>query len=360
MGCEAGVVAVRFQAYSPSIQDIDKVVVDGNDCGRGLQLSHWPGNTTPPELKSDLSVEITLRLLAAGDRKSYLGEREIITNDHFDTDGLLSIWALLNPVVALDHSRKLVDAAAASDFYEFTTPDAVKFDLIVLAFNDPDRSPLGRGIGKLSSAHRQQAVTEALLDELPSLLYDTGRYRELWEEEYRRLEEEIKRINSGRVSVREHVEERLSVITTPEPLSHYGRDLAAHGQRMLEIIPTGSGARYVGHYRFYLWYDIVSRPTSPKHDLAGTAERLNRLEPGLSGGWAVTGWTPFLYFDGERSRSSIRGHYRDSCGESALPPRVVEEAVCEEFCRLDRDVSSWGHPNRGTALTGGGDHIAET
>jgi hypothetical protein len=42
--CKA--LAMIFRQYTPEIEEVDKIVVDGIKCGAGLQLSHWPGNTT--------------------------------------------------------------------------------------------------------------------------------------------------------------------------------------------------------------------------------------------------------------------------------------------------------------------------
>lgn len=53
-----------YRRYTPDLADTDKIIVDGNECGKGLQLSHWPGNTTPAHLRADLSVEIAMRFAA--------------------------------------------------------------------------------------------------------------------------------------------------------------------------------------------------------------------------------------------------------------------------------------------------------
>lgn len=107
---------MRFVAYTPDLDDVDKILVDGNEAGRGLQLSHWPGNTTPRRLKADLSVEIALRFVTDPDYHASVRGREIVTNDHYDTDGLLAAWVVLNPTVAVDHANALIAAAEAGDF----------------------------------------------------------------------------------------------------------------------------------------------------------------------------------------------------------------------------------------------------
>jgi len=113
---------MKFCQYTSDLHDVDKIIVDGNKCGLGLQLSHWPGNTTPVEFKADLSLDIVLRLLASPGFPAQLANFNLVTNDHYDTDGLLAIWTLLNPMKSLEHAPALQAAAEAGDFYEFTSP----------------------------------------------------------------------------------------------------------------------------------------------------------------------------------------------------------------------------------------------
>src|SRR5687768_11848564 len=140
---------MRFRQYTADLQNVDKIIVDGNKCGAGIQLSHWPGNTTPAQLKADLSVEIVLRLLFSAEPCIHRPHFDLATNDHYDTDGLLAIWALLNPTTSPGHMSALLAAAEAGDFYEFTSPQAVQFDLIVRAFESLESSPLAAQIACL-------------------------------------------------------------------------------------------------------------------------------------------------------------------------------------------------------------------
>src|ERR1044071_8605475 len=116
---------MRFQQYTSDLENVDKIIVDGNQCGIGIQLSHWPGNITPVQFKADLSVEIVLRLLRSPAALKYLRGRDLVTNDHYDTDGLLAAWALVHPAESLEHLAALRAAAEAGDFYEFTSAKAV-------------------------------------------------------------------------------------------------------------------------------------------------------------------------------------------------------------------------------------------
>ncbi|HTE05162.1 MAG TPA: DUF6687 family protein, partial [Planctomycetota bacterium] len=70
------------------------VFVDGTEPGF-RSLSHWPGNTTPPALKDDLSTGIALRFarLSEAEQVRLLGTFEVVANNHYDTDGALSAFA---------------------------------------------------------------------------------------------------------------------------------------------------------------------------------------------------------------------------------------------------------------------------
>ena len=85
----------------------------------GLNLSHWPGNRTPAHLKADTSTEMALKLARDPGREEWLRGVSIVTNNHFDTDGLLSLYAVLRPEEALRHEKEMIQAARTGDFGEF-------------------------------------------------------------------------------------------------------------------------------------------------------------------------------------------------------------------------------------------------
>ena len=331
---------MQFRQYTPDLHDTAKIVVDGNKCGVGLQLSHWPGNTTPAEFKADLSLDIVLRFLASPDFRTHLSDFDLVTNDHYDTDGLLAIWALLNPAKTAEHTPALQAAAEAGDFNEFTSPEAVQFDLIVRAFESVESSPVAAQIACLPDAQRWQIATEALQSEMPGLLYEPERYRHLWEEEYRKLQEMISRFRSGSVEVHEWPAERLSVISSNFPLNHFTRNIAARGHRILETVREREGTTYELYYREFLWYDIVFRTRTPKHLLLHAAETLNDLESSAAGGsWGVTRWTPALRFVASGPRATRIVKYDEPLGYSSLPLETVERIILEELHILDHQAS---------------------
>ena len=104
---------MRFQYYTAAIGDTPKLSVDGT-VDNAIHFSHWQGNKTPPSVKADTSTEIALNLAAAPNREELTQGIDLITNNHFDTDGVLSVWTMLNSEPALSLRDKLIAAAESS------------------------------------------------------------------------------------------------------------------------------------------------------------------------------------------------------------------------------------------------------
>lgn len=285
---------MRYLAFTPDLEHTPKIIVDTANCGRGLHLSHFPGNRTPPELKADLSTEVALRWAAHPNRTEYLRAADVVTNDHFDCDGMLAAYTVLRPTEALAHRAVLVEAAKAGDFFELISPRAVQFHHLVEAFMHSDRSPLSRDLKGCSTSERNQQCTDAILAEMPGLLYAPERYREAWKDSYQLHMAQLALVESGRVLVREYPEERLSVIHTPELLDEYARNHAGRGHRLLQVIERGGVRLYVLHYRIVLWYDLISEATSITPRLHDLAAQFDLLETDHAGRWAITEWNPAL------------------------------------------------------------------
>jgi hypothetical protein len=195
-------------------------------------------------------------------------------------------------------------------------------------------------MASLPDAQRWHIATEAFLAEMPSLLYEPERYRYLWEEEYKKLQETISRVQRGSIEVYEWPAEHLSVVSSNFPLNHFMRNIAAKGHRILETVRTNEGATYELYYREFLWYDIVLRSCTPKHLLLHAAETLNDLECSKAGGsWGVTRWSPALRFVASGPRATRVVKYDEPLGYSSLSLDTVERIILEELHILDHQAS---------------------
>src|SRR5262245_39330580 len=92
---------------------VPNIVVDGAAAaGTMLTLSHWPKSGTPAPLRADTSAEIVFNYL---DTPSVHVAVDAVTNNHFDEDGLVGIFALTEPTLAASQRPLIIDAARAGD-----------------------------------------------------------------------------------------------------------------------------------------------------------------------------------------------------------------------------------------------------
>ncbi|MDP7452920.1 MAG: hypothetical protein QGE95_11700, partial [Arenicellales bacterium] len=87
----------EFVPYE-ALGESPNIIVDGapNDF-TVLTLSHWPKSGTPIELKRDTSAEIAFAYL---DTPTFHRNVDVISNNHFDEDGLVGLFTLLDPQLA--------------------------------------------------------------------------------------------------------------------------------------------------------------------------------------------------------------------------------------------------------------------
>jgi hypothetical protein len=79
--------------------------------GLDHDLSHWYPNRTLDQYRADTSGAIALRFVHDNPDHPYL-----VLNDHADTDGVVSLFVLVYPTLALEHANLLAQVAAMGDF----------------------------------------------------------------------------------------------------------------------------------------------------------------------------------------------------------------------------------------------------
>ena len=127
---------MRFEFYHSGLDDLPKLSVDGT-VPNSIHFSHWKGNETPAEVKADTSTEIVLNLVASPKRNELTQGIELVTNNHFDTDGVLSVWTILACERSLELRDKLIPAAEAGDFCEFPKEAAVRASIVIQGSDQP-------------------------------------------------------------------------------------------------------------------------------------------------------------------------------------------------------------------------------
>ena len=142
----------EYAGYSAS-EIFPNVVIDGspND-STVLTLTHWPGYPQPVGYHFDLSAEMAFHFLDAPIEHS---PADIVTNNHFDQDGLVGLHALIDPEQSLRHRQLLIEIASAGDFAKTRDPRAARTSMTIDAYADVERSPIA---DRLTGSYDAQCV----------------------------------------------------------------------------------------------------------------------------------------------------------------------------------------------------------
>lgn len=316
---------MRFVPYS-ELAGEPNVIVDGaSTTATVLTLSHWPGSTVPAALRADLSAEIALRYL---EQPGAHVRAELVSNSHFDEDGLLGVYALVAPDEALARRELVVDVACAGDFGWSHTRHAARVAFAVSAFVDPATSPLEAAVFEGEYPEVAARLYGDLLPRLPELLDDPDRFRDLWADEDAHLTMSDALLDDGEAAIVEHPELDLAVVAVPPTLQervvhrftqqrHAGlHPMAVHNRTSMTRVAYVSGRHYEMQLRYETWVQLVSHRPLPRPDLALLAERLNNAE--ASGGT----W----HFDGAAGITPRLGLH-DAMESSIEPTQFVAELL---------------------------------
>lgn len=302
------------------------VVVDGPaTIGTTLCLSHWPGSPELPSgLADDLSAQIALRYL---DHPEDLhAPAELVTNNHYDQDGLVGVFTLLDPESALGLRELLVDLAAAGDFGTYRHRAAARASMAVSAFTDPDRSPYG----PLPDAYDDLTAllyTETL-PHVVDLVEHPERWRDLWADEDAALTASEAALAGGSIEIIEHPDAELAVVTVHSDGRgiggghrfggrHFGdvHPMALHNATdrvvLLLVLPDG---RYRLTHRYETWVTVRSRRLPPRADLGPLAAALTEVDDVTWRADPIQDMTPSL-------------EPADGSGSSLVPATVVDAVL---------------------------------
>ena len=292
---------MKFEFYHSGLESVPKLSVDGT-VPSSLHFSHWKGNQTPRELKSDTSTEICLNLISHPDRLRFTQGIELITNNHFDADGLLSVWVTLTGPRALDHRDLLIATAEAGDFSEYSTDEAVRLCILLqggdqVILDEPTLSPLAQHLAGKPVPDEAEAYA-VLLPELGSVLNRVNDFEFLWGPAWRRIAAALESFAKGRSTVVEDPDARISLIVLDphmynDRLFHPASDVfpssaisgVATGDLFVIAVPFERGWSYQVDYPYYSWAETVVRRAVPRRALNDSVTRLQQAESAPSGDW---------------------------------------------------------------------------
>jgi hypothetical protein len=281
-----------------------------------LTLSHWPHSGSPPELADDLSAQISFHYL---DHPELHVPAVAVSNNHFDQDGLMSVYALVDPDGAQSRRERAIDVARAGDFGTYRERDSVRIAWTIAALGaelpgDVDPYPL-------------------MLERVPELLDHPEHFVGVWADEDEHLQGSEAAIASGLVTVEERADLDLAIVTVPERWSRQtvhrftrpGIEAALHPTALFNAtdcfrVLTLRGHRYELQYRYETWVQYQSRRPPGRIDLTPLATALTQLESG-GAHWTFDGVddiAPSLHLVGDEADPP-----------SAIPPEQLRARVIE-------------------------------
>jgi len=260
------ITLARHFVFAPESYEGDAPAIscDGLVPGAALDLTHWQGNRTPHRYKADTSTEIALNFVASPEAAERWADATVV-NNHFDTDGLLSIWVLLDPEQAVACRELLVAAAEAGDFDEWPALDrGVWLDAAI------------RALG--SYAADDAAAYRTVLPQLPELVRHVDERRDLWGREWDDLLAAVAALDSGRLRAEVHGALGLLIHAPGEPEAPgpllARRFLPGTARYLLAFERDGGRFDYRYERPHYAWADTVVRPILPEPDAGALAKAL--------------------------------------------------------------------------------------
>ena len=307
--------ASRYCPYS-QLGDKPNIIVDGSaQRATTLTLSHWPWSPTTPELLRDTSTDI---VFAYHDTPSLHQDIDLVSNSHFDEDGLLSMYALVDPQHAMQHRDLMIGASRAGDFGIYQDIEAAKLSFVLAAYADPELTSLPQTIFSGSAAEQVAGLYQHMLGVLPDLLETYAEHRDFWEPELLHLQSSETAIDEGRVIIDEIPNLDLAIVRIPADmpvrtvrryLRRWQRSVhpfAVHNVTQCSRIVWLKGDSIEFQYRYESWVKLASFKPALRVDLKGFAQRLCDLET-AGGEWLFEGVNevaPRLMLQGS-CRSSI-------------------------------------------------------
>jgi hypothetical protein len=303
----------------------------------GPNLSHWPGNRTPPRWKADLSTAIALRFARASrsEQAEFLADAELVVNDHYDTDGFGSLLAVLQPDVAFAHEELLLAAAATGDFACWQTWRGFAIDRTIAGLASADSPVRAAFAGIADPDALALARYRWLLEHAEAVLRGTGQFSPIYERELALVQEQLAAGLGGSIDRRRFAAAGLAVLTTRDQCHRLVLNTLAAAWRVLHVRHDQDGVCYRYHDRTESWFELVSVPVLARVDMRPLATHLNSLEPPHDGAcWVADAPTepiPELYFGVPAAQPY--GELTRLLRPSTLPPERVIAALVAHCSR---------------------------
>ncbi|GAB3819591.1 hypothetical protein GCM10028895_18240 [Pontibacter rugosus] len=327
-----------------------KAIVVDSAHPNGVLLSHWRGTPTPEAIQDDTSAAIVLNALRLN--LPELGVANVTAN-HFDIDGFVGVWALLNPELALENEELLRQMAIIGDFrkLDLNHPLAGEALKLVCWINAKERALFYKPFEADTMEEKEAAQCvqkfNYFLREFGTVLGNPDWEKGAWEDEVASVLLGYRDVYKPDTMLTRYPEIGLVIVETPHPVHYYA--LFSRTQGFDIVLSCYQGNKYELEYKYTTWVDIASRPTLPRISMAPLAARLNELE-NSGRRWtfdAITETGPLLRLQGEdlTRTEAYESPTEREIYTSSIPVQVLKEQVVSFLMRLTKvlNVSISGH-----------------
>ena len=284
---------MKFQ-YEKFLTSRENVLCVDGAFDAKLQLSHWYGNKSPVELKADTTTQMAFNLIEHENKDKYLHGIKIVSNNHYDADGVLSAFVLLNPDYSIKNKKELVNISLTGDFSEFTTEDALKANIVIESFADEKKSIFKDILLKVNYPSAIQIIYLKTFELIPKLINQIDDFENIWFEEYNHFERSEKSFGIRESVVSNYDDCNLSVVESNFPLHSIAKFMNAENDILLSVVRGDEGNTYELDYKNYTWFDTLRPKKIKRKNFESLAQKLNQIELNTNGFWQIIGNSPIL------------------------------------------------------------------
>jgi len=274
---------LRFLPYKEAhkVADSDLIVCD---CyyPRGLNLVHLYSDRVPEQYRSNTSTEAVFKWLHDQSPSKQGNLATIVTCNHWDIDGFVSLWVALNPELALQYQDILIAAAHLGDFREFDSTSTIGLTALKICtiLNAIEAEKFCLPFGDLEDATIEYEISEKkfeyFLPKFEELLINLDSYETLWRQEYDKVLDDLAAIDDGTVEIIEYPEVGISFVRSEMPLHYYAVFSRVNGGGVITEIAHPHYLEF--EYRYETIVGRLDKEPITRKDLSSMATTLSAQE----------------------------------------------------------------------------------
>lgn len=251
-----------------------------------ISLSHSKKiQLCPSHLLADTSTEIAFKFIEDDELCEKYKNVRIVSNDHFDTDGLLSIFTLCYPKEALKRKQFIIDVATAGDFEKYKDRDAARASFVFEALADEKRSPFDKQIFRLKYP---DMVTKLYTECIPIVLdvldnVHSSKWKKYWKPYDDILQLTLDAFANGMLKIEDFPEIDLTVVKMEKFIPSFSRMVIHNNTKCFRTLVINGEGRYEIYYRYESNVRYQSAKPGKRMNLLELADDLNYEERKLNG-----------------------------------------------------------------------------